>query len=130
MIELHVPRKKWSPEEVKSFVVACRTQGGVPMFRTRYAGERFRGDGVMAICYAGPLMTTVFEDVPPEEIEKMEKMVGEWKLLAPELSSGLPPRGTGLILGTARQGEERGRGIPLTEEERRKRHESAFGSPL
>jgi hypothetical protein len=130
MIELHVPRKKWSPEEVKSFVVACRTQGGVPMFRTRYAGERFRGDGVMAICYAGPLMTTVFEDVPPEEIEKMEKMVGEWKLLAPELSSSLPPRGTGLILGTARQGEERGMGIPLTEEERRKRHESAFGSPL
>lgn len=46
--------------------------------------------------------------------------------------SGLPRRGTGLITGTARTGLGRGRGIPLTEEERRKRHERIFGlsSPL
>ena len=34
----------------------------------------------------------------------------------------LPPRGTGLITGTARQGLERGMGKPLTEEERAERH--------
>lgn len=32
----------------------------------------------------------------------------------------LPPRGTGLETGTAR--EERGKGVPLTEEERAERH--------
>lgn len=39
----------------------------------------------------------------------------------------LPERGVGLILGTARRGLERGKGIPLTLEERRKRHEAVFG---
>jgi len=38
---------------------------------------------------------------------------------------GLPPRGTGLERGTARQGEERGRGRPLTEVERVLRHREA-----
>ncbi len=40
---------------------------------------------------------------------------------------GLPPRGTGLKRGTARTGLERGRGLRLTEEERRERHERIFG---
>lgn len=43
------------------------------------------------------------------------------------LSQELPPRGTGLLLGVARRGLERGRGIPLTTEERRRRHEALFG---
>ena len=38
----------------------------------------------------------------------------------------LPERGTGLKLGTARTGEERGRGQSLTEEERRARHKTIF----
>ena len=37
-------------------------------------------------------------------------------------STDLPPRGTGLEIGTAR--EERGKGKPLSEEERKKRHSS------
>jgi len=41
----------------------------------------------------------------------------------------LPPRGTGLITGTARQGLERGMGKPLTEEERAERHEEMVSSP-
>ena len=36
----------------------------------------------------------------------------------------LPPRGTGLTLGTARMGSARGRGRPLTEEERAERHKA------
>jgi len=43
------------------------------------------------------------------------------------LRQELPPRGTGLLLGTARRGLERGRGVPLTTEERRRRHEAIFG---
>jgi len=37
----------------------------------------------------------------------------------------LPPRGTGLVMGTARTGLERGRGRSLSEEERMKRHYGA-----
>lgn len=39
----------------------------------------------------------------------------------------LPPRGTGLLRGTARRGLGRGRGIPLSDEERRIRHERIYG---
>lgn len=39
----------------------------------------------------------------------------------------LPERGTGLKLGTARAGEERGRGKSLTEAEREARHKTIFG---
>jgi len=42
--------------------------------------------------------------------------------------SELPPRGTGLILGTARRGLARGLGRPLTEEERARRHKAIFGN--
>jgi len=41
--------------------------------------------------------------------------------------SKLPPRRTGLILGTARTGLGRGYGRPLTEAERFIRHRNIFG---
>ena len=46
--------------------------------------------------------------------------------LAGLLGLGLPERGAGLKLGTARTGEERGRGKALTDEERRARHMRIF----
>jgi len=42
-------------------------------------------------------------------------------------SHELPPRGIGLERGTAREGKERGRGRPLTEEERVMRHREIHG---
>lgn len=47
-----------------------------------------------------------------------------------EVSLSPYPRGTGLILGTARTGLERGRGKRLTEAERIARHEGMFGAIL
>jgi len=46
------------------------------------------------------------------------------------LSQVLPPRGTGLITGTARVGLERGLGRRLTEIERARRHARIFGQIL
>jgi len=46
------------------------------------------------------------------------------------LSQILPPRGTGLITGTARVGLERGLGRRLTEIERARRHGRIFGQIL
>jgi hypothetical protein len=48
----------------------------------------------------------------------------------PQLFKQLPPRGTGLRLGTARSGLERGIGRRLTEMERLKRHREIYGSEL
>ena len=39
----------------------------------------------------------------------------------------VPSRGAGLITGTARKFLERGKGVPLTEEERKVRHKAIFG---
>ncbi len=43
------------------------------------------------------------------------------------MSDYLPPRGTGIIVGSARTGLERGLGRPLSEEERKRRHSMLFG---
>lgn len=59
--------------------------------------------------------------VKPERVEEvMERLSVE--------GQELPPRRTGLGLGTAREGAERGGGTPLTEEERQERHTRVFGS--
>lgn len=57
-----------------------------------------------------------------------EKVIGkEGGAPSPSELFGLPERGTGLKLGTARTGEERGHGKSLTEEERGARHKTIFG---
>jgi len=59
---------------------------------------------------------------------------GEQEIIARNVFEGrdpeteLPPRGTGLITGTARR--ERGRGKPLSEEERKERHKEIYGNPV
>lgn len=56
-----------------------------------------------------------------------EKVLGKEGAPSPTELFGLPERGTGLKLGTARTGEERGRGKSLTEEERGAKHKTIFG---
>ncbi|RLE65003.1 MAG: hypothetical protein DRJ38_04495 [Thermoprotei archaeon] len=67
----------------------------------------------------------------PEEFEEVLKQLPlDTHEELRELYKGvqeLPPRGTGLERGTARQGEERGRGKPLTEVERALRHREVHG---
>jgi len=50
--------------------------------------------------------------------------------LFPQFLRQLPPRGTGLRLGTAREGVARGMGRRLTELERLKRHREMYGRDL
>lgn len=50
--------------------------------------------------------------------------------LFPQFLRQLPPRGTGLRLGTAREGLTRGMGRRLTELERLKRHKAMYGRDL
>lgn len=50
--------------------------------------------------------------------------------LFPQFLRQLPPRGTGLRLGTAREGLSRGMGRRLTELERMKRHREIYGKDI
>jgi len=56
----------------------------------------------------------ILRNLPLDTHEELMKLYEE--------KQKLPPRGTGLERGTARHGEERGRGRPLTEVERALRH--------
>jgi len=92
MITLHGARKKWSPEGVKEFILACRTKGGLPMFRTGFAGVRFREGSVLAYCYAPrePVDSVVFTETPPEQILELERTVGDWRVLWSKFAPGEP----------------------------------------
>ncbi|MEM2187802.1 MAG: hypothetical protein QW692_01850 [Nitrososphaerota archaeon] len=60
----------------------CIMSGGLPMFRTRYAGMRWGENMVMATCYGEeepPLSGGFFIEVPEEDIAKMEEATGDWR---------------------------------------------------
>lgn len=69
----------------------------------------------------GKAMALVRGETPIHLAQKLRAQIGR-----------LPPRGTGLITGTARRGRERGLGRRLTERERMRRHARIYGptSPL
>lgn len=76
---------EWRDDEVKSFIRMCLADGGIPMFKDKYAGKRFEVDGkpaVLAICYGGRGNAPNhqwFRDVPERDIEIIERETGEWR---------------------------------------------------
>ena len=70
---------------VKDFIEGCLEDGGIPMFKDRYAGKRFEIDNkpaVLAICYAGRGRFPNhqwFKDVPEKDIDLIESKTGEWR---------------------------------------------------
>ena len=69
-------------EQVGRWIKGCIMGGGLPMFRTRYAGARWGDDMVMAVCYGDeepPISGGFFTDVPEEDIERMERETGDWR---------------------------------------------------
>ena len=82
VITLHGVRRKWDPREATEFIYLCRAKGGLPMFRTGYAGVEF-DRRVLAVCYAPRehVPSMVFEEVPPEIMGTLRRAVGDWKIL-------------------------------------------------
>lgn len=66
---------------VADWIVACRVDGGLPLFKTRFAGERYPKGHILAVCWAGRglIEGRWFKDVPSEDVELMESKHGEWK---------------------------------------------------
>lgn len=71
----------WS-EDMPRWVKRCIKAGGLPVFRTRFAGARWGGNMVLAACYGDeepPIAGGFFKNVPEEDIAKMEEAAGDWK---------------------------------------------------
>lgn len=69
-------------DDMPRWIKQCIMGGGLPMFRTRYAGARWDDNMVMAICYGDeepPLSGGFFKDVPEEDVKKMEEAAGDWR---------------------------------------------------
>jgi len=75
---------------IADYIVACRQDGGIPIFKTRYAEEPLRtvsGErAVLALCWAGKgsIEGKWFVNVPEEDIERMERELGDWRFLIEE----------------------------------------------
>ncbi|HEX68392.1 MAG TPA: hypothetical protein ENG13_04940 [bacterium] len=69
--------------DVKKFILACRRDEGIPMFKTRFAGQRFWGNGVLAVCWGGHdnVESKFFYGVPKEDLELIEESIGDWRKL-------------------------------------------------
>ena len=81
-----LPKEKWTPSAVRDFILECRRDLGIPMFKTKYAGVPLEIDHspvAIAICWAGEdfVDSKVFTDVPREDIKLMEEGFGDWKRL-------------------------------------------------
>ena len=72
----------WSPETVKNFIVACRKDKGIPMFRTRIFGKRIE-NAVIGVCYGGEdrVPSKIFVNPPEKDVEFLEEGVGDWRRL-------------------------------------------------
>mgnify|MGYP000144318727 CR=1 FL=1 len=70
-------------KNVTKFILACRRDEGIPMFKTRFAGQRFIGNGVLAICWGGhdKVGSVLFTNVPKEDLELIEESIGDWRKL-------------------------------------------------
>jgi len=82
-ITLHEPAYKWEADRVVDFILSCRKQGGIPIFKTRFASTHFEVEkkpAVLGVCWGGmgPELSRVFTDVPSEIREEMERKASDW----------------------------------------------------
>ena len=78
---------KWTPNNIKKFILACRRDEGIPMFRSKYAGISLTVNNkpaVIAVCWAGRGETEnseLFTEVTKDDTELIERNTGDWRLL-------------------------------------------------
>jgi len=75
---------RWDPKDLKDFILSCRADEGYPMFKTTFHKEHVWGkNNVLAVCWGGHnrVNSIIFTDVPKEDLDLIEKNVGDWKIL-------------------------------------------------
>ena len=73
---------------VADYIVECRNEGGIPIFKTRYADQPFITPDnkrvVLGLCWGGfkdGIEGMWFVNVPEDDIKRMEREYGDWKWL-------------------------------------------------
>ena len=69
-------------KNVTPWIMSCRVKDhGIPIFKTRFAGQRFDKGVVLGTCWGGRqnVPSEWFRKVPEEEIEMMEEGYGDWR---------------------------------------------------
>jgi len=77
-------QRHWNRENVLIWIKKIIDSGGVPVFRTHYAGRPLKADGDFAIWGISELSDVpniLFVGVPPEDYEFCVVTKGEWKYL-------------------------------------------------
>ena len=86
---VHLPAEKFRYSKLLEFVIRCRENRGIPLFRTRYASVPiYHKDkrAIYVVCWGASdkVRSTAFYDVPEEVVSTMESMKGEWKWILAE----------------------------------------------
>jgi len=72
---------------IADFIKGCREDKGIPMFRTRFAGQPIvtpEGErAVLGVCWGGEdkMPSFWFKNVPKEDIELIDRYTGDWRHL-------------------------------------------------
>ena len=86
-IERQEEKLPYAPQTIAKFIVDCRKDKGIPMFKTKFVERRFEYKGkpaVWGICWAGEEKVTnsiLFTEANEEDIKRMEEGTGDWKWL-------------------------------------------------
>ena len=78
------PQILWSRDTVLNFIDRVRGAGGIPFFRTKYAGQPIRADShyaILGIAYGADIPSVLFVEVPELDWWYCELAGGEWKEL-------------------------------------------------
>lgn len=78
------PQILWNRKNVLNFIERVRSAGGIPFFRTKYAGHPIRADShyaILGIAYGADIPSILFVEVPELDWWYCELAGGEWKEL-------------------------------------------------
>ena len=91
-VDAFSPTEKWNPRTVVDWILACRADEGIPMFKTGYAGLKFavaNKPAVLGICWGGrnTAPSVLFTHVPHDDLELIEEGIGDWRKLIDKYGS-------------------------------------------
>lgn len=85
-VEAFPTYEKWNPKTVTEWILACRRDEGIPMFKTKFAGLQFsikNKPAVLAVCWGGhdTAPSVMFTHVPHNDLKLIEEGIGDWRRL-------------------------------------------------
>jgi hypothetical protein len=76
------PPRKPDGREVIDFIMRCRMDEGIPMFKHEFAGKPIYGErAVLAVCWSGHNGATseIIDDIPEDMLKTIKEERGVWR---------------------------------------------------